>query len=263
MTEKSTIYEKAPTTERLAESLAQRHGFESIAHLAAILPKGAYVMDAGAGASPFGKEVAALRPDITWVNFDYSYNDPAILEDISRDAPGNVMYIAGDVTRLEELYPPETFDAVFSYWLLPHLSLEDKEPAEEAVRALFMITKTDGLISIGPKVGRKKHLPSVKRHDAVGIPKTSDMDIDVFTKGIVTATALKGLNRSIQKLSNEVVTPFLGTTRYIKREDGKKKVYHPESCEYVSYTSREGLATLNRLMVAVVSRIIRPKKNGS
>lgn len=71
-----TVYEKAITTDRSAEMLACKHGSEGVAQLAETLPQGARILDVGAGASPFGKEVAILRPDISWTNFDYSYQDP-------------------------------------------------------------------------------------------------------------------------------------------------------------------------------------------
>lgn len=119
MTENLTVYEKAVTTDRPAEVLAQRHGFESVAKLAESLPANALVLDVGAGASPFGKEMAMLRPDVSWINFDYSYQDPAILDEVTNDAPSNVKHVAGDATRLSEIYESESFDAVFSYWFCP------------------------------------------------------------------------------------------------------------------------------------------------
>ena len=95
--------------------LVHRHGFESVLQLAESLPIDARVLDVGAGASPFGKEVSTLRPDVTWLNFDYSYQEPAILDEVSKYTPSNVQHVVGDATKLGETYEPETFDAVFSY----------------------------------------------------------------------------------------------------------------------------------------------------
>ena len=191
MTEQSSpsVYEQAVTTDRPAEMLAKKHGFESVAHLAQSLPKDAQILDIGAGASPFGKEVATLRPDITWVNFDYSYQDPAILGDVSKDAPANVKYVPGDATKLVDVYEPESFDAVFSYWLLPHLSIDNLGPAKAVARAVFAVTKPGGLMSVGPKASHSK-LPSLKSGKAIQVIKDESLDANRYAERIVNETKL-------------------------------------------------------------------------
>jgi ubiquinone/menaquinone biosynthesis C-methylase UbiE len=250
MPEALAVYEQAVTTDRPAEMIAVKHGFESVAHLARTLPQNARVLDVGAGASPFGKEVSALRPDITWINFDYSYQDLAILDEVSKDAPDNVQHVAGDATKLSDAYEPESFDAVFSYWLLPHLSIDDPAPADEAAKAIFVVTKIGGLMSVGPRVNHKR-LPSLKSGKAIHVVKSDTLDADSFAEQIVAETKLSKRGRYTQKLANEVATPFFGTTRYAKREGRVPKVFHPESGEYVSPFSPKGVRTAGRLAVAV------------
>lgn len=259
MSEHQTVYEKAITTDRPAERLAQKHGFESVAQLAEMLPQEARVLDVGAGASPFGLEVATLRPDITWVNFDYSYQDPAILADVTKDAPANVEHVAGDATKLSEVYEPESFDAVFSYWLLPHLSIDDETPARNTARAIYDTTKTGGIMSVGPKASQKR-LPSLKTGKAIQVVKSDNLDADSYAEMIVTETKLPKIGQYTQKLANEVATPFFGTTRYAKREGRIPKVYHPESREYVSPFTRKGVRTAGRLAVALARHAKQTRK---
>lgn len=261
MTEQLTVYEKAVTTDRPAEMLAQRHGFESVAQLAETLPQDARVLDVGAGASPFGKEVAMLRPDVTWINFDYSYQDPAILNEVTQNSPDNVQHVAGDATKLGEQYEHESFDAVFSYWLLPHLSIDDPEPAKQAAKAIFDVTKTGGLMSVGPKVSHKR-LPSLKSGKAIQVVKDATVSADSFAERVVTETKLPKIGRYTQKLANEVATPFFGTSRYARREGRIPQVYHPESGEYVSPFTRKGVRTAGRLAVAMARHATRQRKQG-
>ncbi len=256
MTEQaSAIYEKAITTDRPAEMLARKHGFESVADLAGSLPPHARVLDVGAGASPFGCEVAASRPDISWVNYDYSYKDPVILEDVSKDAPENIEYISGDATKLDEVFDPESFDAVFSYWLLPHLSIDDSLPAAKTARAIYGSVKIGGVISVGPKSSHKR-LPSIRSGKAIKLLKTDELDADSYAEMIVSKTRLPKIGRHIQRLANEVGTPFFDTTRYAKRDGPIPKVYHPKSGEYVLPFGPRGYATLGRLAIALARHTI-------
>ena len=255
-----TVYEKAVTTDRPAEMLAHKHGFESVATLAEALPPNARVLDVGAGTSPFGKEVAVLRPDITWINFDYSYQDPVILAEVTEGSPTNVEHVAGDATRLVEVYEPESFDMVFSYWLLPHLSIDDTEPAKVTAKAIFAVTKPGGLMSVGPKANQKR-LPSIKAGKAVQIIKDENLTAEDYADRIVAKTKLSRSVRYTQKLANEVATPFFGTSRYTKREGRVPKIYDPISGEYVHSFTRSGVKTVGRLAVAMARHATHQRKS--
>jgi len=261
MSELPLIYEQAPTTDRPAELLAVKHGYENLAKLAESLPPHAKLLDVGAGASPFGKEVATLRPDISWTNFDYSYNDPKILRDIEADSPANVTYLAGDATRLDENFAPETFDATFSYWLLPHLSIDSVEPAAAAARSMYAVTKTGGTISVGPKASQKR-LPSRKLEPALRLVKDASMTAEQYGETIVAATKLAPVTRYAQKLANEVATPFFGTTRYTKHDKGKwaPQIYSPAQETYISSLSRSGIKTMGKLALRLATHAMQQRK---
>lgn len=250
-----TIDKKAPTTGRSAELIAGKHGFEDLAKLAETLPHGARVLDVGAGASPFGREVTALRPDILWTNFDYSYRDPAILDEVSAGAPGSIKYAAGDAMKLVEVYEPESFDAVFSYWLLPHLSIDEIEPARQVARGIFAVTKPGGLMSVGPKSAR------IRLGNAVQVVKDEDLTSDEFVNRIVAATRLPQPTRWLRGATNEVTTQFFGTSRYMKRGDRHvRRVYHPETGSYVSALSPRGISTFGHLAIAMARHAARHNK---
>ena len=249
----SRSYELIPTADRDADLVSQMHGFENITQLAASLPEGANILEVGSGASPFGKEVATLRPDITWTNFDYSYYDQRVLDEVSKDAPGNIHFVKGDATKLSEMYEPESFDAIFSYWMMPHLSLDDPEPAKEAARGMFSLAKINAPISIGPAVseGRFTSVRSLfiqaKAHRVV---KHTASDSESFTDAIVAKTTLPRRGRFIQKIANEVITPLLGTSRWSTYENRSIKLYHRESGEYVSLLSKKGAHTTKEIVFA-------------
>lgn len=245
----NTVYENAVTTHRSAESLARAHGFESVAELARQLPKDAKVIDVGAGASPFGVEVAKLRPDITWVNLDYSYSDPDIIEDVSKDAPPNVEFFEGDATKLADMYDPQTFDAVFSYWLLPHMSLDEPGPAKAAAEAMYTITKIGGMISVGPRNDATRRLFSGS--DTLNYESRSSEE---FADKIVAGTKLSKSASYLQKLINETATPFFGTSRYAKREGKQKQIYDPNTGEYIPLSSKEGVKIRGRLAIELAKR---------
>ena len=247
MTQQS--YELVPTTDREANLISQKHGFESVAELAASLPEGANVIDVGSGASPFGREVAELRPDISWTNYDYSYNDPRILDEVSDGAPSNVRYVAGDATKLSELYDPESFDAVFSYWMIPHLSIDSPEPAKEAAKAMFTLAKDGALISIGPAAvpSLKSFVVQVKAYKVV---KDKELIAETFADTIVAKTKLPRFARFTQKTANKAVTPLLGTSRWATHEGRVPKIYHRETGEYVSPFSKKGAHTTKEVVLA-------------
>lgn len=228
--------------------------------LAESLPHNAQVLDIGAGASPFGKEVATLRPDLTWVNYDYSYHNPAILDEVSKNAPPNVLYVPGDATMLTDVYKSNSFDAVFSYWLLAHLSIDHTEPAKAVARAVFKVAKPGGLMSVGPKASQKK-MPSLKSGKAIQVLKDESLDANSYAERIVNETKLPKTDRYIQKALNEVATPFFCTTRYVRREWRIPRVYDPESRVYISPFSYRAVKLAGRLAVSGVIYMVRTRNS--
>ncbi|MFO0970928.1 MAG: class I SAM-dependent methyltransferase [Candidatus Saccharimonadales bacterium] len=242
-------YELIPTTPRSADLIAEMHGYNDAKDFAASLPEGANVLDVGSGDSTFGKTIAELRPDISWTNFDYSYEDKEALARISEGAPENIEYVAGDATKLSELYEPETFDAVFSYWMMPHLSIDDMKPALDAAKSIFEVVKKGGLISIGPVAG-DSHLSYFRSGKAFSVVKDETLDADGFAEMIAGKTKLPRVARFIQKTANEVVTPTLGTSRWSIHDEFIPKVRDPKTRDYVSPFSKRGLAVARDLTVA-------------
>jgi ubiquinone/menaquinone biosynthesis C-methylase UbiE len=248
-----TIYEKAMTTGRPAHKLARKHGFKSVGQVADFLPEEASVIDVGAGASSFGKAVALLRPDITWVNYDYSYKEPYILDEVSKNAPANVHFVQGNAVNLVQEFAPETFDAAFSYWLFPHLSLDDIDPAKLAARAIFNVTKPGGLISIGPEMSKSRLpvLPSIQSQKSIRVTKDGTQDAESFADMMADKTSVRGYTRFVEKLSNEVMTTNLGTSRYFMPGDRfRPLVYDPEKGEYVKVLSLRGIRIAGGLILA-------------
>jgi ubiquinone/menaquinone biosynthesis C-methylase UbiE len=212
------VFKGIPVTgSRSAEELACKHGASDLATFAMSFPEEAYVIDVGAGLSPFGNEVGAARPDIKWVNFDHSYSDPGILEDASRDAPANVEYVAGDATKLNEEYEPNTFDAVYSYWLMPHISANDPVSAARIVRAMFTVAKIGGLVSVGPRTVDANN-PQGK---SIRVMNHEGMDVGFLTDRIVTHTQVaESLRHLFQpQYPNRKVTrsPYLNSRRRMVR----------------------------------------------
>jgi hypothetical protein len=255
-TPENTIYENAVTSDRTAEELARRHGFESVAGLAESLPENGVVIDVGAGASDLLDKTAELRPDVSFVKFDLSYQNPAVLDEAQAAAPANVTCQAGDATRLEELYGPGVFDRVFTSSLLLHLSLEEDniEPAYQAARGMVTVAKTGGVISVGDKKARIQNKP-------LTITKEADTDIEAAADAIVQATRLSRAGRFIQRTLNEVAVPFFGTTRFASMQEGRiPKILLPEEQRFVSPFSRPGLRVMGHLAVAGARHIRQQRK---
>lgn len=260
---KQEIYEQAVTTSRSAETLAKKHGFENLEDLVAMLPEGARVIDVGAGTSNLGKEACRLRQDITWLNFDYSYSNPDIMTEVSAGSPPNLQLIAGDATKLQELYLPESFDAVFSYWMMPHLSLASDKPAQDAAKGMLSLAKNGAYVSVGPKVGKQKgKLPRFRGGEAVHFVKDGSMNINGLAQELVSRTKLKGRAILMQKFSNEVMTPFFGTSIYAKRPEGKKTphMYDPYRGEHISFLNPRAMIVVAGLAKAATQHLIDTRK---
>lgn len=247
-----TSYEQAPTTNRSAGFLAARYEFSGIRKLAKLaekLPLEATVLDVGAGASPFGKAVAKRRPDITWINLDYSYHDSAILKEVTEDTPPNVQHIAGDATKLHEHFDPESFDATFSYWLFPHLSLESPEPARLAAKSILNVTKMGGSMALGPVSNDIPYL-SLIPPTTFRTTKTPYWEAhpDVFANLATHLTELTDGGKRMARIHNQAGQEIFGTSRRFKGKGPFKAVYDPEYGDYVSIFSSRGTELLYRVL---------------
>ncbi|HET8708751.1 MAG TPA: class I SAM-dependent methyltransferase, partial [Candidatus Saccharimonadales bacterium] len=180
----------------------------------------------------------------------------AILEGVRAGAPVNVEFVAGDATRLDEIFGSETFDAVYSYWLLPHLSIDSPKPAKAAAKAMFDATKNGGTISAGPQTSNHRLL-TLKSGPALKVVKDGSYTVESYADTIVAATNLPTTPRCTQKLANEVATQFFGTTRYARQDGRLTYVYHPQSGEYVSLLSGKGVTTVGRLAIALARHGVR------
>lgn len=244
------IYKLAPTTDRDAELLAKRHRFDSLASLTQFLARGANVLDVGAGLSNFGVTVAASRPDIHWTNFDYSYNDPSILDRAQADAPENMSFVAGDAIILSQLYQDEQFDAVFSYWMFPHLSIGSELPAEDAARQIYRVAKQGALICIGPNTD-KRPFPLFHEKKSIHVYKDEAGEEGGFAEKLVRATKLGPLMRYVTRIDNIVGTATVGTTAGIQKGRIIPRIYDQRSDTYVSPFSDRGARVVGKVALAI------------
>lgn len=144
-------------TYRSSEELASRFGFTSVEYLAESIPSGEKVIDVGAGLSRLGHDVAGLRQDIEWVNFDVAYAQPdkdtkvrKRLGQLVVDAPDNLHYVAGSILNPPEELKPKSFARIFSYWMLPYLIENDPHQGAAAAWNMVRLGKTGGIIRVGP-----------------------------------------------------------------------------------------------------------------
>jgi hypothetical protein len=235
-------YEHIQTTHRTAIELALYHGYESVNQLAESLPENANVLDAGAGDSSLGREVATLRPDIQWTNFDYSYYS-LVPDSTTKDCPPNLSLQAGDITKLNEFYEPESFDATFSYWMLPHMSLESDEPVREAAKQMFIATKLDGLLSIGPDLAKIRVLPLLRWPGAFQTYKDGSLDIDDFAEKVVSGTQAEGYIKQNLILTKDLIAPYFGTSRFIRG----RTIYDPVNDEYINLSNPRTIVMARQL----------------
>ena len=130
-----------PSTDRTAETLLAVLGYDSIEGLTDDIPYGGAVLDVGSGESPFFDIIAASRPDIRAVKFDFSYSNSI------PDGTGleNLLHVAGDMRQMP--FKEESFDWIFSYWALSYLIDKERSAVMEGLHALV---KPGGKLSVGP-----------------------------------------------------------------------------------------------------------------
>ncbi len=244
-----------PTTERSADTLAYGHGYKSLTDLAYSLPPQAKVLDVGAGASSLGSVVAQLRPDVHWTNLDFSYHDRQILKDISRDAPPNLTFIAGDVTKLDDFVEPASMDAVFSYWLFPHLSLYDKRPALTAAVQVYKAVKSGGILAVGPQRHPIFH-PATFMGKSWRIGKDGALTAELYSHAILRKTRLSAANRYVRIAFDTAAAELFGTSRYVKGN----KIYNPETAMYIWRYRPQAICLVGKLLIMAAVRIVSPRR---
>jgi SAM-dependent methyltransferase len=193
--------DQIPTTGRKAAFLAKQLGYASVSEFAKSLPKGAVVLDVGAGISRLGHEVARARPDVAWTNIDPGYTYANIRAIADRDRPTNLRLLTDDIVQgsegLEALNGKA--DLLFSYWLLPHLSVESDEPARAAIQHMLEILKPGGKLVVGPVKQLGFGFLSPFRYKGT---RTYEAGDEAAVADIVAATKLWWLPRLIQRYAN-------------------------------------------------------------
>lgn len=254
MPDRTVWFRMLPTTGRSAEMLTRRYGYKTLLQLANHLPQDAKVLDAGAGASSLGRVVATLRPDIHWINLDYSYYDKQILADVSSNAPSNLEFMAGDVTQLDHFIKPSSLDAVFSYWLFPHLSLYDPKTTITAAVQLYKATKSGGTLAVGPRKQPIFHHDTLLGKSWL-IIKDKGLTADVYSQEVLRQTQLSAVNRKTRIAIDTAADELFGTSRYIKGN----KIYDPKTQKYVSRYGFTAAHLFVRLLFMTTSRLFRPR----
>jgi hypothetical protein len=188
-----------PSTGRKTMFQASQLGYASVEAFAKSLPGAAVVIDVGAGWSRLGHEVTALRPDIRWINVDPCYAGKTAIQ----NALSNLEFLSEDIVKgsakLAELNG--TADLVYSYWMLPHLSLESDKPARAAIDPMYDLLKPEGKLVIGPIKRLGLGLFSLYRYKGTVTYTKAQPKEDVATD-VVRKTKLWWLPRAIQLFSN-------------------------------------------------------------
>jgi uncharacterized UPF0146 family protein len=194
-----------PTTGRTPEFLAKRYGFSSLSALIHDIPKNATVLDIGAGLSLLGHAVAAKRPDIEWVNVDPYYKNSRH-KLAAKDAPSNVKYLSDDITSPSSALAKVKAQRIYSYWMLPHLSVHSVKPVERAVGAMWDMLAPNGVMIIGPD---KPHRVSSITKKVRGIRFTKKQSREAVQREVVAITRLPAWMRFVQIIQNNYMRGFL------------------------------------------------------
>jgi hypothetical protein len=226
--------------------------------LASELPENAVVLDLGAGASNLGETIANMRPDVSWTNLDYNYDKPEVARSVDTLPLANLSFVTGDATQLLESCEPETYDAILSYWLFPHLSLDSPEPALAAGRGVYDALKEGGVASVGPRINLG-HLATLRWRRTYHAFKGANVDRDEFAERILQETQLTPIFRRYRQLKYEIWSDYFGTTRW--RKDGRKLIYAPSRGEYVPTKSIVGAKVVGGLGAAAARHLLHDKRN--
>jgi hypothetical protein len=195
-------HEHIPTTGRETKQLLRAYGAVSLEQFAHDIPDNGVVVDVGSGLSGIGKDVARIRDDIRWIYVDPAYQNPDILKVASQDAPPNVEFRAADITKpsmLQDLYGK--VDRVYSYWLMPHLSLQLDEPALVAANELMKLLRPVGLLFIGPVNHPEKGFFGRLRYGGVQVYEAS-RGMKGVADDVLERTKLHGFARKKQLFLN-------------------------------------------------------------
>ena len=248
-----------PTTERDADTLARRHGYSGITDLAHSLPLHAKVIDVGAGASTLGSAAARLRPDIQWINLDFNYRDERILKAVGQGTPPNLTFVAGDVMTLDAYVEPASIDAVFSYWLFPHLSLYDQQTALTAAAQLYRAAKSGGILAVGPRKQPMLH-PDSLRGKSWRVRKDKELTAESYSRKVLRQTQLSAANRYVRIAFDTAAAELFGTSRYIKGKGIGQQVYNPRSGTYIPLHDYRAMYLVVRLLFGTLVRLISPRR---
>ncbi len=202
-----------PTTGRKTKFQIRQWGYKDVQSLAKSFPKNAVIIDVGAGLSQFGQAITDVRDDIRWINVDPYYAE----SDLNARAKPHMTYLAENIlspgSQLKKL--TGTADVVYSYWMLPHLSLLNDEQAGVALQNMTELLKEDGHLIIGPV--RQLGLGILSPFRYKGTIRISKTEInDGTTDKVISKTKLWWLPRKIQLFSNRhnihILKRFIGGT---------------------------------------------------
>jgi hypothetical protein len=202
-------YHNAPITARTPTELAINYGYISREACLSSIPENARVMDVGAGLSSFGRFIARNREDVTVVNFDYAYYDSHLRRELDKKSPGNLEHVPLDIVKGPVAAWRGDFDTGYSFWLLPHLSLEkDITPASKAASNMLAMMKLTGELRVGPTRGFLNVFGCCVEVDMTSIK--SEQDRTNAVSRLVADTRRNGSSRKFYLMLNTLSTQYVG-----------------------------------------------------